>query len=320
MWRQLIKRLLLCPVLLWAIYTITFLMAVAAPGNPFRQADRSLSPEVERAIRSAYKADDSWGLYTEYMARLVSPIDFIAGRGPLIDLGPSWQYRDWTCNEIIRAALPVSVRLGLTAMVLATAGGILIGALGAARRGGWFDALSMGVALIGISLPTFVTGTVLLIIFGMWLKVLPVGGWGRLSQLWLPALTLALPFMAYIARLTRLGMLDVLGSDYVRTARAKGLSERAVIMHHALKNAFLPVLSYLGPATAAALTGSFVVESIFNIPGLGRHFVAGVQNRDRMMILATVLTYSAVIVVLNLLVDLAYGLVDPRISLMEEKG
>ena len=168
---------------------------------------------------------------------------------------------------------------------------------------------------MGISLPTFVTGTALLIFFSVWLGWLPVGGWGKLSQYVLPALTLSLPFMAYIARLTRLGMLDVLGSDYVRTARSKGLSEYRVVAKHALKNAFLPVLTFLGPACAAALTGSFVIESIFNIPGLGQHFVAGVLNRDRAMILGTVLVYSAVIVVFNLLVDIAYVLFDPRIEM-----
>ena len=159
------------------------------------------------------------------------------------------------------------------------------------------------------------SGTALLILFALKLAWLPVGGWGTLAHLWLPALSLSLPFMAYIARLTRLGMLDVLSCDYIRTARAKGLTPRQVIWKHALKNAFLPVLSYLGPAGAAALTGSFVVENIFNIPGLGQHFVAGVLNRDRAMILGTVMVYSSVIIFFNLLVDLSYAVVDPRIEL-----
>lgn len=314
MWRQIVRRLALAPVILWAIYTLTFLMAVTVPGNPFKQAERNLSPEVERAVRAIYKADDNWAFYWQYLGRLFNPVQAWRGEGPLVDLGPSWQYRDWNCNQIIGAALPVSVTLGLVAMMMATVGGMLLGIISAVRRGGWFDFASLGIALVGISLPTFVTGTALLIVFSVWLGWFPVGGWGHLSQLWLPAITLSLPFMAYIARLTRMGMLDVLGSDYIRTARAKGLSEPRVIFKHALKNAFLPVLSFLGPATAAALTGSFVVEMIFNLPGLGQHFVAGVLNRDRAMILGTVLMYSAVIVAFNLLVDMAYVLVDPRIK------
>jgi oligopeptide transport system permease protein len=233
----------------------------------------------------------------------------------LIDLGPSWQYYDWTCNQIVVSALPVSVGLGLTAMFIATVVGIPVGVLSAVHRGSWFDWFALALALVGISLPTFVTGTALLIVFGMLLGWLPVGGWGHLDQLVLPAVTLSLPFLAYIARLTRLGMLDVLASDYIRTARAKGLAGRSVIWKHALKNAFLPVLSFLGPATAIAMTGSFVIENIFNIPGLGQHFVDSILSRDRGMILATVLVFSGVIVFFNLVVDVTYAVVDPRISL-----
>ncbi len=315
MWRMIVTRLLLCPVLLWIIYTITFLMVIQIPGSPFTSEHRSLSPEIERAVLARYHADDNWRFYMEYLSGLFNPIQALRGEGPLIDLGPSWQYRDWDCNQIVLESLPVSVALGLTAIFLAVVIGIPLGALSAVRKGGWIDSFSLGLALIGISLPTFVTGTALLIVFGVFLAWLPVGGWGSLHQLWLPAITLSLPFMAYIARLMRLGMLDVLRSDYIRTARAKGLSEFAVVCRHAMKNAFLPVLSFLGPALAAALTGSFVIENIFTIPGLGQHFVAGILNRDRGMILATVLVYSAVIIIFNLLVDLAYALVDPRIEL-----
>ena len=171
----------------------------------------------------------------------------------------------------------------------------------------------MALVLIGISLPTFVTGTALLIVFAIWLNWFPVAGWGDLAHLPLPALTLSLPFMAYIARLTRLGMLDVMGSDYIRTAFAKGVSRRGVIWKHALKNAFLPVLSFLGPALAAAMTGSFVIEKLFNVPGLGQHFVNSVLNLDRGLIMGTVLVYSALLVLMNLVVDLLYALVDPRV-------
>jgi len=318
MWRYVVKRLLLAPVVLWVIYTVTFLMAVIIPGNPFKTGERNLNEDVQRAVMAQYHADDNWLFYREYLAGLFRPIQAIRGRGPLIDLGSSWQYRDWTCNQIIGSALPVSVGLGLSAMFLATVLGVPIGVISGIKRNSWFDYTSLSLALVGISLPTFVTGTALLILFAVKLAWLPVGGWGSISQLWLPAFTLSLPFMAYIARLTRLGILDVMAGDYIRTARAKGLAPWRVVWKHALKNAFLPVLSYLGPATAAALTGSFVIEKIFNIPGLGEHFVASVLNRDRAMILATVLVYSTVIILFNLLVDLTYAVVDPRINLEKQ--
>jgi len=317
MWVYVLKRVVLCPLLLWVIYTLTFVMAITVPGNPFASEDRTMNPDVERAVMAKYKADNNWVFYWDYMSHLFQPVKAIRGEGPLVDLGPSWQYRDWTCNQIMAAALPVSVGLGMMSMFLAVMIGVPIGVVSAVRRNSLFDWLSLGVALVGISLPTFVTGTALLIFFGVVLQWAPVSGWGEMRHLWLPAFTLALPFMAYIARLTRLGMLDCLGSDYIRTARAKGLAERVVIWRHALKNAILPVVSYLGPASAQILTGSFIVESIFNVPGLGQHFVAGVLNRDRAMILATVLVFSAVIILFNLLVDVMYAVVDPRIEIGE---
>lgn len=314
MWRHVLKRLILCPILLWAIYTITFLMVVTIPGTAFTGEDRNIDPDVERAILARYNANDNWAFYTGYLENLFHPVRAIRGQGSLIDLGPSWQYKDWSCNQIVAVSLPVSVGLGLVAMIFAILIGIPVGVISAVKRNSFFDYVSLGLILIGISLPTFVTGTALLILFAVKLSWFPVGGWGSIQQIWLPALTLSLPFTAYIARLTRLGLLDVLNSDYIRTARAKGLSEHTVVWKHALKNAFLPVLSYLGPATAMALTGSFVIEMIFNIPGLGNHFVAGVINRDRAMILATVLVFSAIIIFFNLLVDMTYALVDPRID------
>ena len=318
MWRHLTVRLVLYPVILWAIYTITFLMVVTIPGNPFAGEDRAMNADVERAVMAKFNADDNSKFYWEYLGNLINPVQAYRGEGPLIDLGPSWQYHDWTCNQIIATSLPVSAGLGLTAILIAVLIGVPVGVVSAVKRNSLFDYASLSLALLGISLPTFVTGTALLIVFAVGLDWLPVEGWGSFSQLILPAFTLSLPFMAYIARLTRLGMLDVLGSDYIRTARAKGLCERQVIWKHALKNAFLPVLSFLGPACAQALTGSFIIESIFNIPGLGQHFVAGVLNRDRAIILATVLVFSSVIIVFNLLVDVAYAVVDPRIDLDKE--
>ncbi|MEK7730962.1 MAG: ABC transporter permease, partial [Planctomycetota bacterium] len=214
----------------------------------------------------------------------------------------------------IASALPVSVLIGILAIFVAVMVGVPLGVVGAVHRGGWLDATSLALVLLGISLPTFVTGTALLTLFAVLLRVAPVGGWGTFAHLPLPVLTLSLPFVAYIARLTRVGMLDVLGSDFIRTALAKGLPPRTVVWKHALKPALLPVLSYLGPATAQALTGSFVVEKVFGVPGIGQHFVNAALNRDPGLILSTVLVFAAMLVAFNLLIDVVYAWVDPRIS------
>lgn len=301
--KHFVGRLFLMVPVLWAIYTITFLMVVTVPGNPFQNADRQMPESIQRALEARYHIDDNWAYYWDYL-----------GGALRLDFGPSFQYRDWTCTQIIADALPVSLVLGLLAVTIAVVVGVPVGVISAVRRNSWFDVGSLGLVLIGISLPTFVTGTALLVLFAVKLQWLPVGGWGTLVQLPLPALTLSLPFMAYIARLTRLGMLDVLQSDYIRTAYAKGVARRNVVWKHALKNAFLPVLSYLGPALAMAMTGSFVVEKLFNIPGLGQHFVNSVLNLDRGLIMGTVLVYSSLLVGMNLLVDLLYSLVDPRVK------
>ena len=301
--KHLLGRLLLMIPVLWAIYTLTFLMVVSVPGNPFKQADRAMPEAVQQALEARYHIDNNWSYYWEYLAGALR-----------LDFGPSFQYRDWTCTQIIADALPVSFALGLLAILMAIVVGVPVGVVSAVRRHSWFDAASLAVVLIGISLPTFVTGTAFLLAFAVKLGWFPVGGWGMLKHLPLPALTLSLPFMAYIARLTRLGMLDVLNSDYIRTAQAKGLTPRRVVWKHALKNAFLPVLSFLGPALAQAMTGSFVVEKLFNVPGLGQHFVNSVLNLDRGLIMGTVLVYSALLIGMNLLVDVLYTLVDPRVK------
>ena len=205
--------------------------------------------------------------------------------------------------------------LGLTAILLACLIGITTGVIGALKPGSIADLSTLLLALVGISLPPFVVGTLLLVVFSVWLGWLPVGGWGGVSYLILPAITLSLPFAAYIARLTRFGMIEQLSADYIRTARAKGLPEYKVVLKHALKNAFLPVLSYLGPASAAAMTGSFVVERVFAVPGVGTHFVDAVLSKDLTLIMGVVLTYAAMLIVFNLIVDVLYRWVDPRISL-----
>ena len=216
---------------------------------------------------------------------------------------------------IMRSALPISLQVGVLALAFAILLGVAGGVASAAGRGRLLDHLALGLTLIGISLPTFVIGSLLLVVIGLWLRAAPIGGWGRPSQALLPAFTLALPYAAYIARLLRAALLDAYNEDYIRTARAQGLSEVQVLFNHALRNALLPVLSYLGPAAAAIFTGSFVVERVFSIPGMGTHVVESINNRDQSLILATVMIYSFFLCGLNLVVDLLYGWIDPRIRI-----
>ena len=301
--KVILYRLLQFPLILAIIYVLTFLLAWVAPGSPF-EGERSIDPVVKEQLEKRFHADKWHSFLTFYPVRIVTRGDF----------GPSLQYPEWSVNDILRSALPVSVALGLFAITIATIVGIAVGTLAAVKRDGLLDYSSLSITLIGVSLPSFVTAAVLLLFFSGLLKWFPVGSWGSLQDVVLPGLALSLAPMAYIVRLTRVSMLDVLGSDYVRTARAKGLSRPSVIWKHCLRNAFLPVLSYLGPAAAATLTGSFVVEKVFNIPGLGQHFVNSVLNRDQTLILGVVMVYSVFLLTLNLLVDLGYALVDPRID------
>lgn len=301
--RRIATRLIQLPLLLFIIYSLTFLMIVAVPGNPFqRDGGRAISPVVEQALRERYGMQDNLAFYGRYLQRLFHG-----------DLGRSLQYENWSCNEIIAASLPVSITVGLTAIAIATLGGVTLGILAAIYRHGACDAFALFVSILGVSVPTFVIGAGLLVLFSVTLPVLPVGTWDSPLDLVRPAVTLSLVPLAYILRLTRLGMIEALQSDYVRTARAKGLSESTVIFRHALPNAMPPVLAYLGPASAAAMTGSFVVERVFNIPGMGLHFVNSVLNRDQMLILACVLVYSAILITLNAVVDVAHAWIDPRI-------
>jgi ABC-type dipeptide/oligopeptide/nickel transport system permease component len=305
MLRFVFVRLLQFPLVLAVIYLITFLLVWVAPGSPFERTDRKLDPRVLEQIKRRMHAENAWTFLAWYPRNLILHGDF----------GYSLNYEEWTVNDILKSALPVSVTLGMVGLTIATFAGVTLGALAAVRRGGPLDYLSLAIALIGISVPSFVTAAGLLVAFAVRLHWFSVGGWGSLSDLLLPGIALSLLPMAYIARLTRAAMLDVLGSDYVRTARAKGLSRSKVIWKHCLRNAFLPVLSYLGPAAAAALTGSFVVEKVFNIPGLGQHFINSVLNRDQTLVLGTVIVYSAFLLTLNLMVDVGYAFIDPRIDI-----
>lgn len=304
MMRFICYRLLQFPLILAIIYVVTFALAWLAPGNPLDDPDRPLDPAAKAQLLEQFHADSPWKFLAYYPWRLITTGDF----------GPSMAYLEWDVNEILGASLPVSITLGMFAITLATLLGVGIGTMAAVRRGGAFDWFSLTVALVGISLPSFVVASMLLSIFAVWLGWFPVGQWGSLRDLVLPGVSLALLPMAYIARLTRVSMIDTLNSDYVRTARAKGLTRSTVIWKHCLRNAVLPVLSYLGPAAAMALTGSFVVEEVFNVPGLGQHFVNSVANRDRTLILGVVMVYGTLVLLFNLLVDVAYAWIDPRIE------
>lgn len=312
---MIVRRLLQVPLILMVIYTVTFTLAWLLPGSPLEKPEgRRPPPEVQAAMRAQYSLDDPVHFYVSYLDQ-ASGTAWLRGESEKpFNLGPCLQYQDWTVNELIGGALPVSVVLGLVALVFALAIGLVAGVVGAIRPGSWMDVATLVVALVGISLPSFVIGTALLIVFAVWLELFQVAHWGSPRDLLLPALTLSLPFAAYIARLTRLGMIDVLQSDFIRTARAKGVSEARIVLRHALKVAFLPVLSYLGPAAAYVMTGSFVVEKVFNVPGLGQHFVNSVLNKDLFVIMGIVLTYSTMLVFFNLTVDILYRWVDPRIE------
>jgi oligopeptide transport system permease protein len=322
MLRFLFWRLVQCLIVLWTVYTITFALLMLAPGDPFI-GDKKPKENVRAALAQKYGLD-YLALSEEQRAKMpaISRAGYIAKaywrylfnavRG---DLGPSIQYENWTVTEVIGSSLPVSTTLGCVALFLALLGGVAAGTIGAVYKGRWPDVVLTITTLLGISLPTFVVGALLLMLFVVLVPILPTGGWGTPQQMVLPAVTLALFFLAYIARLARSSTLDVLHADYVRTARAKGLPASTVIYRHVGANAALPILSYLGPAAAYILTGSFVVEKIFDVPGLGTHFVNGCINKDIPLVLGGVMVYTVLVVAFSLIVDIAYAAVDPRISL-----
>lgn len=300
----LIRRLLQLPAILLVIATLSFFVMRWAPGGPF-DTEKKIPPEVERNLKIKYRLDLP---LTEQYGRYL--IDLLHG-----DLGPSFKYRSRSVNEIIAQSFPISLILGMAAMCFALSLGIVAGVIAATRQNTWVDYSAMTVAMTGISIPNFVLGPILIILFVFLLPIFPVAGWGTPKHLILPAFVLGLPYAAYIARLTRGGMLEVLRQDYVRTARAKGLQERVVIFKHALKSAILPVVSFLGPATAGIFSGSIVVEQIFNVPGLGTFFVQGAINRDYTVVMGVELLYATLLILFNLAVDVTYTIVDPRIEL-----
>ena len=328
MTRFLLRRALWFAVTLFTVVTISFFLMRSVRGGPF-DTDRALNEAVRINIEARYHLD--WPLWKQY-AHYVGPFNldehgpqFLGGDGADTfggvlsgDFGPSFRYRDYTVNDIIAQSLPISALLGTVAMMWALALGITTGMLSALRRGSGLDVSLRLAATGGIALPNFVIAGFLVILFVFLVPLFPVAGWGSLRHMLLPGFALGAPFAAYISRLTRTGMLETLSQDHIRTAWAKGLTPRLVIMRHALKGGILPVVSYLGPATAGILTGSLVIEKIFYIPGTGSHFVNSALNRDYTLSMGVTILFTVLVYTLNLVVDLAYTLLDPRIKLEDE--
>ncbi len=289
---------------LFAIVTLSFFIVRLAPGGPFDQ-EQTLPAQVRANLDRVYGLDQPLSLqYLRYLNGLVHG-----------DFGPSLKQRDFTVAELIRQGLPVSAMLGLGAIVLAVMLGVPLGVAAAVRRRGAVDHGASALVVLGVALPAFVTGPLLALVFGVYLRWLPVAGWesGSPRYMVLPCVTLALPVTAYVARLTRASLLEVLRANYIRTARARGLGERRVLWGHALRPALLPVVSYLGPATAFVVTGSLVVETVFGLPGSGRYLVQGAINRDYTLVMGMVVVYGTLVLILNLVADLAYAWLDPRV-------
>lgn len=303
MFRFVARRFLETIPVLLIIITATFFMVRFVPGGPFT-AEKAVTPEILANLNKHYGLDKP--LYEQYFDYLGSLM-----RG---DLGPSFKYANRTVNEIIADALPVSLELGATSLVIALVLGITMGVLAALRRNSWVDYLCTGISTLGICLPTFVLGPLLVLFFAIYLGWFNASGWYSGIDRVLPALTLGFVYAAYVARLTRGGMLEVLSQDYIRTARAKGASESRVIFRHAMRGGLLPVVSFLGPATAGILTGSFVIETIFQIPGLGREFVKSAFNRDYTLVLGTVILYASLIILLNMVVDIVQVWLNPKLK------
>jgi oligopeptide transport system permease protein len=304
--RYTLRRLLAAIPTLLLVASLAFVLLHAAPGGPF-DSQKRLLPAIQQSIEAQYHLDEPlWRQYLRYLSNLAHG-----------DLGPSFQYRGTSVNQLIAQGLPVDVTVGLTAITLALLAGAAIGINAALRRGSAWDHGSMAVAIVGISLPVFVVAPLLVLLFAVELHWLPSGDWvrGSIRHLVLPSIALALPYTAYIARLMRASTLEVLGSAFIRTAHAKGLPARAILWRHALRPTLTPLVSFLGPALAGLITGSIVVESVFGLPGIGRYFLTGALNRDYTLVIGISVLYGALIVLFNLLADLCYALIDPRVRL-----
>jgi len=297
-----VKRLLQAIPVLLLVITVTFFMVHAAPGGPFDK-DRAVPAEVMKKLNEQYHLDDPlWKQYIDYLGNLLHG-----------DLGPSFKYPTHSVNDLLIAGLPATLELSFYAIVFALIVGLTAGVLASLKPNSFQDNIPMSSAMIGICMPTFVLGPILLLVFGIWLEWFPVAGWGQISgDKVLPSITLGFAYAAYIARISRGGMLEVMSQDYIRTARAKGLSTTRIVFVHALRGGITPVISFLGPAIAGLLAGSFVVESIFQIPGLGRFYVTAAFNRDYTMILGFTIFFATLIIIFNLLADIILVWLNPK--------
>jgi oligopeptide transport system permease protein len=307
--RYIVKRLLFMLLSLYLIISATFFLMRAAPGGPFT-GEKQLPPEILANLNAYYGLDKPW--YHQYFDYLVKVAHW--------DFGPSFKYKGQTVNDLINSGFPVSFTLGMEAILFSIAIGVFLGVIAAMKHNKWQDYSAMIIAVFGISVPSFIMATVLQYAFAIKIPIFPVARWESFMYTVLPALALSATPTAFIARLTRSSMLDVLSNDYIKTAKAKGLGQGAITIKHTIRNALLPVVSYMGPLVAGILTGSFIIEKIFGIPGLGDHFVTSITNRDYTVIMGVTVFYSILLLVSILLVDIAYGLIDPRIKLTGKKG
>jgi oligopeptide transport system permease protein len=308
--RYLLQRLLVAVPTLLIIATVAFVLLRLTPGGPF-DGDRPMIPEIRQSIEARYHLDESLGRqYLRYLGDLA--------RG---DLGPSFQYRNTSVNELIAQGLPVDIAVGSLALLVALLVGGTLGVLAALHRNSWLDRVATSLAVLGISVPVFVIAPLLILVFAVGLHWLPAGDWvsGSWRHLVLPVVALACPYTAYIARMLRGSMIDVLQSPFILTAQAKGLSSARVVLRHALRPALLPVVAFLGPAFAGVITGSIVIETVFGLPGIGRHFVTGALNRDYTVVMGVTVLYGALIIAFNLLTDLCQAWLDPRIRRSHER-
>lgn len=298
-----LRRLAVMVPVFFLVVAMVFFMIRFAPGGPF-DSERQVPPEIMKNLEAKYNLDQplivQFGMYLRDLAHF--------------DLGPSFKYANRTVNEIIAESFPVSVELGLLALMWALIIGVGAGMVAALKPNSALDYFPMSFSILGICLPTFVIGPLLVLCFGVWLEWLPVAGWNTWEDRILPSLTLGFAYAAYISRLTRGGFMEVRNQDFVRTARAKGLTEGQILLKHSLRGGLLPVVSYMGPALAGIISGALVTETIFNIPGLGKYFIQSAVNRDYTMVMGTALLYFALIFVANFLVDIAYALLDPRVK------
>ena len=299
-----IRRLLGSVPTLFILVTITFFMMRVAPGGPF-SGNRRVPADVIRNIERAYHLDEPlWMQFGRYIWGILH-----------FDFGPSMKYRDYSVSELISAGFPTSLEVGFWAMLIATIVGIILGITGALRRNTPIDYAAGAIAMVGLAVPIFVIGPIAQIVFGLNLGWLPIAGWdGTWTYKIMPIVTLSLPSIAYVSRLMRGSMIETIRTNYVRTARAKGIGERRTILKHALRGAILPVVAYLGPATAITITGSIVIEQIYQIPGIGRYFVEGVTNRDYPLVMGVTLFYGSIVIFANLLTDIGRALLDPKVS------